>query len=233
MKPIKLNIAKHLGVFDESSLRQRIMIAAAVLITLHAAWDQLINQPQVREQAKLAAALEANQGDLSRLSQEIQVIASTVNRDNGVIDRLSRQITDLDAQIELASSELIAPERMPDVLQELLADNAGLQVVGLKSRPAQRVTRDSQTGAARSDAAVAQDEQARSDGDTSAAIYRHDFTIDFEGDYLSTLEYIRSVEQLGWRVFWDSVSIDSSEYPRSRVTVSVYTLSLEEGWIGV
>ena len=58
-------------------------------------------------------------------------------------------------------------------------------------------------------------------------------TINFEGDYLSTLDYIRSVEQLGWRVFWEGVRIDSSDYPRSRVTVSLYTLSLDEGWIGV
>lgn len=45
--------------------------------------------------------------------------------------------------------------------------------------------------------------------------------LDFEGDYLSTLDYIQTVEKLGWRIFWDSVHIDSSNYPQTQVSVSL------------
>ena len=229
MTAIKSKLGNLVKTFDQSNLRQRVMITIAVLVTLHAAWDQLFNQALVRERESLTATIESSQTDLARLSQEIQAIAIAANRDNGEIDQLNNQIRDLDAQIELASGELIAPERMPDVLQELLANNANLQVVGLKTEPARRINQN-QDPPIDSQATEA---SSPPDSQSEIAIYRHDVTINFEGDYLSTLDYIRSVEQLGWRVFWEGVRIDSSDYPRSRVTVSLYTLSLDEGWIGV
>ena len=107
---------------------------------------------------------------------------------------------------------------MPDVLQQLLTKNKKLKLTHLDSEPAELLNNNT--------------EEADSDAPVTP-VYRHALTLQFEGDYLSTLDYILAIEQLDWRIFWDSVRILSGDYPHTRVSVSLYTLSLDEGWIGV
>ena len=67
----------------------------------------------------------------------------------------------------------------------------------------------------------------------AAALHRHDFAIEFAGDYMATLRYLQALEALPWRFFWDSVSYEVEDYPRSLVRLRLHTLSLSEDWIGV
>jgi MSHA biogenesis protein MshJ len=58
--------------------------------------------------------------------------------------------------------------------------------------------------------------------------------VEAEGeDYLSTLRYLEAVEQLPWRLFWEGLEYEVLEYPEARIVLTVRTLSLREGWIGV
>jgi MSHA biogenesis protein MshJ len=41
------------------------------------------------------------------------------------------------------------------------------------------------------------------------------------------------LEGLPWRIFWDSVSYEVLDYPKSIVRLKLHTLSLSEDWIGV
>ena len=43
----------------------------------------------------------------------------------------------------------------------------------------------------------------------------------------------QALEALPWRFFWDSVSYEVEDYPRSLVRLRLHTLSLSEDWIGV
>ncbi|MEM7293098.1 MAG: hypothetical protein AAF420_06855 [Pseudomonadota bacterium] len=242
MKSLKKKIGKVFLVFDNSSIRQRLMVSAAVLVTIHAAWDFVFYQPQTQEQENYTASIFGNQESLTQLNGELQALISAGGKDDREVQLLEEQISQLDIQIDLASSELIRPEQMPDVLQKLLAKNQRLTVTGLKTVPAITVnqpTTESMTETEISGADGERNNDQNSDSQLPPSdpsfipIYKHLVELEFEGDYLSALQYIQSIEHLGWRIFWDSVRIDSTEYPQSRVTVSVYTLSLDEGWIGV
>ncbi|NOZ53973.1 MAG: hypothetical protein GXP08_12740 [Gammaproteobacteria bacterium] len=67
----------------------------------------------------------------------------------------------------------------------------------------------------------------------SAGIFRHGIEIEFYGDFKSTLSYLQAVEALPWRFYWDEVNYSVEEYPRALVKVTLYTLSLDRGWLGV
>jgi MSHA biogenesis protein MshJ len=64
------------------------------------------------------------------------------------------------------------------------------------------------------------------------ALYRHRLRMEFSGDYLTMLKYLRQLEDLPRAMVWEKVEIESDDYPDATVRLQVYTLSLTEGWIG-
>ena len=63
--------------------------------------------------------------------------------------------------------------------------------------------------------------------------YRHGLRIEFQGDYLTTLNYLRRLENLKWGFFWDNFEFKVNDYPDSTVAIEIFTLSLQQEWIGV
>ena len=57
--------------------------------------------------------------------------------------------------------------------------------------------------------------------------------LELEGSYLDCLAYLTEVERLPWQIYWHSIQLDSQNPPRNRIVIELYTLSLEEDWIGV
>ncbi len=47
------------------------------------------------------------------------------------------------------------------------------------------------------------------------------------------LAYVRALESLESDFFWEALEIETITYPRNRIRLRVYTLSLSEDWIGV
>lgn len=206
------------SAFNNSGLRQRMLITAAILIALHSIWDVLIYQPQLQELERTEVSLESDrlaieQHRLGNLALDSIQVRQSIDE----IAEIKQQIAELERKIKRATNELIAPEQMPGVLHELLSNSGKLKVTSLHTEPAEIVDFES-------DAVWDINQQP---------VYKHRLTLGLEGNYLNTLAYIRAVETMQWRIFWDAVKIDSSDYPRSRVSISLYTLSLDEGWIGV
>jgi MSHA biogenesis protein MshJ len=57
--------------------------------------------------------------------------------------------------------------------------------------------------------------------------------IEFQGDFFSTLKYLRFLEEISGSFFWDSVSFKKVAWPEALVTLEIHTLSASEGFIGV
>jgi MSHA biogenesis protein MshJ len=68
---------------------------------------------------------------------------------------------------------------------------------------------------------------------SEVGLYRHGVRLVFEGDYLTTMAFLESLEQKSWRFFWQSLQYDVEQYPKARVTLTLYTLSPERAWLGV
>jgi len=47
------------------------------------------------------------------------------------------------------------------------------------------------------------------------------------------LEYQARLEKLPWRMFFARTNVNSVDYPRVLMTITLYTLSLEEAWLVV
>jgi MSHA biogenesis protein MshJ len=67
----------------------------------------------------------------------------------------------------------------------------------------------------------------------AANMYRHGIELTVAGQYLDLLNYLAAVEKLPVKIFWGGLSIDATQYPRSLLKLTVYTLSPEKKWLQI
>jgi len=97
-------------------------------------------------------------------------------------------------------------------LQDMLSQNSQLTLIKLDTLPAKTL--------------LSTQEQEH-------PIYVHGLSITFRGNYLSTMNYLNSLEQLPWQFKWESIDFKVKEFPVAEITLRAYTLSFEENWLGI
>jgi len=215
------------------SLRERALVAAAVLTVLFTLWNELLLIPMEQKNKRMAKEVEAVQERVISLDRQIADLLEKTKedpektmRDNML--RYGRELNELDQQISVLAENLISPQKMARVLQEMLTQISGLNVIEVKSLAAQPLLEDS---GGRNDTRLSTSGQKMTA--PVLGIYRHRLVIKFEGEFNQSVEYLKALEALPWQIFWDSIEYTVDEHPKAHVTISVSTLSLHEGWIGV
>ena len=210
-------LAKTLARFDALSLRERALVAGAALIGMVLLWLALFFDPMSVKQRTLSA-------ELTTLQQSIQLttlaIQETADTDPTLIaqreeTKLKTLLAALNAQLAAKSAGLIPPERMVQVIHDVLSRQHGVRLVSLHNSPVTTLV----PGAAQA---------AQSGGP-----YVHPVEIVVEGTYLDVLAYLHALESLEYRFYWRLLELESTAYPRNRVRIELSTLSLDKDWIGV
>jgi MSHA biogenesis protein MshJ len=65
------------------------------------------------------------------------------------------------------------------------------------------------------------------------ALYRQGMELTLSGSYADMLDYVAQIEQLPWKIFWGRLEMKVDEYPRARLVLNVYTLSLDKTWLSI
>ncbi len=213
---------------DALSLRERGIIFAAAIALVYVAWQLLLMDPLDRRaraaQARLAE-FHAQLAAIERLDRVDQsdptVVAANRNR------ALRSRVAELDAQLRTLASDYVAPDRVADMLREMLDRQHGLRLISLRNLPVESLSRAPQaqtqaaTPAATADAAP----------DLDPGPYLHPVEIVVEGDYAGIEAYLGSLEQLPWRLQWRRLDLASAAYPTNRARLIVGALSLSRDWI--
>jgi MSHA biogenesis protein MshJ len=211
-------IARMLARFDALSLRERALVGGACLIGMVLLWSATVFDPTSARERALSA-------ELSTLQQSIQVttqtIQETADADPTLIaqreeTRLKAQLAQINTQLAAKSAGLIPPERMVQVIHDVLSRQHGVTLVSLHNSPVTTLVPETA------------DHTAASGGP-----YVHPVEIVVEGTYLDVLAYLHALESLEWRFYWRLLELESTAYPRNRVRIELSTLSLDKDWIGV
>jgi MSHA biogenesis protein MshJ len=173
--------------------------------------------PAAARQRSLSAELAMLQQSIQLTTQTIQETADT---DPTVVaqrqeTRLQAQLAEINTQLAAKSAGLIPPERMVQVIHDVLSRQHGVTLVSLHNSPVTTLV-------------PATDRAAASGGP-----YVHPVEIVVEGTYLDVLAYLHALESLEWRFYWRLLELESTAYPRNRVRIELSTLSLDKDWIGV
>lgn len=209
---------------DEKSLRERVLLFLVIIALLYMVWQGLLMGPLEAQQKKLLTRLDGVRNEITQLEQQTQRILKRRHSDPNAENRellaqYQEQIEALEGRIRDSIKGLIKPQQMATVLESVLTRETDLTLVSVKNlKPEPLIKPDPNEHEGESEA---------------AGVYKHGMQLEFSGKYLSALAYLRALEQLEWGFHWDSIDITMDEYPRATIVITVHTLSLEEGWIGV
>lgn len=210
--------------FDALSPRERGLILATLLVTLHFAWDGLFWQPLQERQQRLAAGIGTQQARIGELNAKVdlgvQLQARDPDQDAGHrLAKLEAELAGQETAAKALEMTLIEPGEVAVLLERMLGKVSGLTLVrlqGLASEP---------LADAKKPVPGKEPEGMR--------IYRHSFEIEFEGDYFSTLNYLKVLQALPWRFFWDRLEYEVKSHPAALIRLRLHTLSLSKEWLGV
>lgn len=62
-------------------------------------------------------------------------------------------------------------------------------------------------------------------------LYRHGVELVLQGGYLDMIQYMDALEHLPGQLFWGKARMETEQYPTARLTLTLYTLSLDKNWI--
>jgi MSHA biogenesis protein MshJ len=64
-----------------------------------------------------------------------------------------------------------------------------------------------------------------------AMLYRHGVEMMLQGGYVDMVSYMEALERLPVQLFWGKATLDASAYPDVKLSLTLYTLSLDEKWM--
>jgi len=230
MNPVKEQWQKLGARFEALAVRERVLVLAAVIVGTAFVTDTLALRPlQVRMKRLMQQVAETRQNikvvESTLKSQDIAVDPGAVKR--SYRDALRKQLADIDQAMQGLQRGLVPPEKMAKLLEEMLERSRGLQLVSLRTLPAHRVE-----GHNAGPTGNPGDKSVKSaPKEPDRTIYQHSVEVTLEGSYSDLLEYLAQLEKLSWQMFWGRISVDTEQYPRLRVTLTVQTLSLNKAWL--
>jgi MSHA biogenesis protein MshJ len=230
---------RYLAWFAALKEREKKIVAVAVLVGGVFLGYTYGIEPGLLAARRDARAVAESTAALSQISQQLAVLQGGL-RDPDIplraeLDALRKDIRTQDERFVALQQRLVSPSRMTGLLESFLGRNAGLQLVSLRSLPplavgvrkaspaAGKETPAPQASAAESANAIAAEKAA-------PKLFRHGMEIKLAGSYHDLLGYVRSLESAPQRVIWEKLELDAG-YPKSQLTLTISTLSLDKSWL--
>ena len=218
---MNIGSVKALGArFDGLSLRERVLTSAATLVVLIALFNVLVFKQLEIRRTQLAAQLTqiaSTIADTAAAGDASDTTAKTLQRTIA----LTAQLSQVTARLNSRSAGLVPPQRMTQVIHDVLSRQQGVTLISLRSI-APRTLIDSPEG---------KDAAAQPSGAVSEGPYVHSVEMVLQGSYLDVLTYLQALEGLQWHFYWQSLTLDATHYPTTRVTVKLGTVSMSRDWI--
>ncbi|GBG02340.1 hypothetical protein AZSI13_16670 [Azospira sp. I13] len=210
-----------LARFDARPERERWALAIAIVAVVYFIGDSLlVSSPLLRgrAQAALVTQYESERATLANqlTATQAELASAGVQRDK-MRQELQARRSELDGKLKALDGTLVTPQAAPALLERLMGRRKGLQMLGLRTLSPVPVLARPQAAA-----------EASNDG---MNVYRHGVEIRLAGNYLDLLGYLADLEAVPERLLWEGVNLTVDAYPRSVLTLRVYTLSLDKAWL--
>jgi MSHA biogenesis protein MshJ len=217
---------------DRATLRQRIgLFLACAAVVLYMLF-MLAFDPLLREQARLRAQMAQQRAAMAGIDTQITTLVDAFARDPDTASRQRLATARAETRTlgdSLASMQkgLVAPEQMAPLLQTILRANGRLQLVALATLPVTAVGGPPPSAVSAAAAPVA----AAPAPPVTGLLYRHGVQVTVRGSYGDMIDYMAALERLPTQLFWGQTQLAVEDYPRTQVTLTLYTLSLDSKWM--
>jgi MSHA biogenesis protein MshJ len=217
---------------DRATLRQRIGLFLACAAVVVYMLFMLAFDPLLREQARLRAQMAQQRAAMAGIDTQITTLVDAFARDPDTASRQRLATARAETRTlgdSLASMQkgLVAPEQMAPLLQTILRANGRLQLVALATLPVTAVGGPPPSAVSAAAAPVA----AAPAPPVTGLLYRHGVQVTVRGSYGDMIDYMAALERLPTQLFWGQAQLAVEDYPRTQVTLTLYTLSLDSKWM--
>jgi MSHA biogenesis protein MshJ len=207
--------------FDAQTIRERGLIAISIIVAFSFLWWTNYATPKMKQ-------IETLQTENQRVARDVentrvivsdirQSIAAGVHKEKEFqLTKLGKDLAALEEKLRVTTIELVDPEKMFQLMNQLIYQDSRLRLLSLKRREVRP-------------AIPPVNEEDTSD----SGIYRHVLEIELGGKYLDILKYMQTLEALDWKLLWDEIEIVSDEQLKPTVKVVISTLSTRKEWVGI
>lgn len=203
--------------FDALSRRERVLIAVAACVLI-GTLGYLPLESQWQRQSALSQQLKQlsaeNQVSLQQIDLYQQRLAQDPNQDHRQrLVLLQQQHQLIDGQLNHQMISLVPAEAMAGLLSQLLGQVRGISLVKFSSVAPTPL--------------LAQGAQGKLN------LYSHGIRMTLEGDYFSMMGFMAAIEALPNTFYWKRFDYQVAQYPKGRVELELYTLSMTKDFISV
>ncbi|MBB3121244.1 type II secretion system protein M [Pseudoduganella violacea] len=245
---------------DALSLRERGMVLAAAFAALVFLMYQLALAPQYARHKALRLQIEQQHKQAGNIDAEVnaKVAAFAIDPDmesRRRIVELRRSIETESGALRAVQHGLVAPQKMVPLLEQILRANMRLRLLSLKTLPVSGLSEPLTYAKPASVAPGFANATSREEVQTSVAmatqhaaqgaaapsamgqakqrelLYRHGVELVLQGSYLDMLAYMEALERLPQQLFWGRAELQAGSYPEAKLTLTLYTLSLDDKWM--
>lgn len=211
--------------------REKLMVAGAALVVILFGGYSFWIEPAQLQKARLEKTLAQQQSEQQQLQAQIAALAKQGDPDapnRATLEQLQGELAAAEREIRGFDRVLVTPAQAPQLLQALLARHRGLALVSLTTLPPQPLV--SPKPAKDSGKEAAKEAQSAAPGTN---IYKHGIEIKVTGGYHDLLAYVGELETGPQKLLWGGMRLAVQQHPVSELTLTIYTLSLEETWLAV
>ena len=231
--------------FDQCAPRERLLLigaaAAVVLMLADALWlGPALTQYRAaqRQQLEAGMALGALQAEVRTLAERNAALA---RQQQSELSHWRQRVRDGDSALRRHQDSLVGPDRMLELLEQLLARHGQVRVRAMQSLGRSDLLA-AQPGGPPGPARPAAAPTALPTGPAAPAadappvlpsLYRHGVELVLEGGFSDLLQTLKALESLPQHVLWGSLSLRVEQHPRSVLTLRVYTISRDRHWLEI
>lgn len=211
---------------DAMSLRERVLIFAAGAFLLVSLVNAFLLDPMLLKQKNLSRQVVQQQEKMKEIQAQIDVLMQARSaQDNSPqrqqINRIRQELAEGQAYLQSNREKLVPPEKMAELLRQVLSKNANLQLLALQTLPVTPLLEN------------AKPEVIPAVAGAETKIFKHGVEMTVRGNYLDLLQYLNALERMPTQMFWGKVKMEVVQYPAAELTLTLYTLSLDKTWLQV
>ncbi len=215
---------------DALSLRERVLLLGSVIAGVYVVWSLLWHDGLSSTAQQLQKQLHESQQQQQALQLEVATLSGLISADPDKfkkqrIKELKAELQELDGQLSELSQGLVMASRLPQVLEQVLRNSSSLTLLSVNTLPVEVLPLAEKVASGVSEVVEGEAELT--------GIFKHAVELRLRGSYFQVQAYLQALEQLPWRFYWDWLEYQVDDYPEAEVLLRVYTISAEEGLLGV
>lgn len=254
MKKIWLSFLRKIDIL---SMRERAILFVLCSVGVLMIGFTFLIEPQLKLQKTLKTQQQTHQMQMGILQEELAQLSGAMRGDPDAeikarLNEAKARLLLMDSDLSNLQKNLVAPDKMDTLLQNILKRNKRLQLISLKSFPVVNLFDVAKTSDSAANASASATEAATNTVSTAnqglpsssgskigtlntdeLSIYKHEVELVLEGNYLEMLAYIKELEAMPEQVYWSRGSLNVLEYPKASLSLQIFTLSLEKKWLNL